>query len=53
MSYVLAFTIYFCMFIYHIARKFGGKKVWQIDSFRAFGKTKFGKLIDQPIGYQL
>ena len=28
-------------------------KVWQIDSFRAFGKRKFGDLIDQPIDYQL
>ena len=40
-------------YIYHIAGKFGGEKVWQIDSFRAFGKRKFGELIDQPIGYQL
>ena len=31
--------------------KFGGGKVWQTDSFRAFGKRKFGELIDQPIGY--
>ena len=23
-------------------------KVWQIDSFRACDKRKFGKLIDQP-----
>ena len=28
-----------------------GGEVWQIDSFRAFGKTKFGELIDQPIDY--
>ena len=28
-------------------------KVWQIDSFHAFGERKFGELIDQPIGYQL
>ena len=38
---------------YRIARKFGGEKVWQIDSFRAFGESKFGELIDQPIDYQL
>ena len=24
-------------------------KVWRIDSVRAFGEKKFGKLIDQPI----
>jgi len=29
-----------------IAGKFGGDKVWQIYSFRAFGKKKFGKWID-------
>ena len=34
-----------------IAGKFGGEKVWRIDSFRAFGKRKFGELIDQPIDY--
>ena len=28
-------------------------KIWQIDSFRAFGERKFGKLIDQPIDYLL
>ena len=39
--------------IYRIAGKFGGKKVWQIDSFRAFDERKFGELIDKPIGYQL
>ena len=38
---------------YRIAGKFGGEKVWQIDSFQAFGEGKFGKLIDQPISYQL
>ena len=27
------------------------RKVWRIDSFQAFGKRKFGELIDQPIGY--
>ena len=37
---------------YHIAGKFGREKVWQIDSFPAFGERKFGELIDQPIGYQ-
>ena len=26
-------------------------KVWRIDSSRAFGKRKFGELIDQPIAY--
>ena len=26
-------------------------KVWQIDSFQAFGERKFGELIYQPIGY--
>ena len=31
--------------------KFGGGKVWQINSFQAFGKRKFGELIDQPIDY--
>ena len=36
---------------YRIAGKFGGGKVWRIDSFRAFGERKFGKLIDQRIGY--
>ena len=39
--------------IYHIEGKFGGNKVWQIDSSQAFGERKFGELIDQPIGYQL
>ena len=29
----------------------GRGKHWQIDSFRAFGERKFGKLIDQPIDY--
>ena len=36
---------------YRIAEKFGGGKIWRIDSFRAFGERKFGKLIDQPIDY--
>ena len=36
---------------YHIAGKFGRKKVWRIDSVRAFGERKFGELIDQPIDY--
>ena len=31
---------------YRIAGKFGGKKFWRIDSFGAFGKGKFGELID-------
>ena len=38
---------------YRIAGKFGGEKVWRIDSFRVFGERKFGELIDQLIGYQL
>ena len=29
----------------------GGGKVWQIYSFRAFGKRKFDELIDQPVDY--
>ena len=29
------------------------RKVWRIDSFRAFGKRKFGKLIDQPIDHEM
>ena len=36
-----------------IAGKFGGGKVWRIDSVRAFGERKFGELIDQPIDYLL
>ena len=36
---------------YHIVGKFGRGKVWRIDSFRAFGKRKFGELIDQAMGY--
>ena len=36
---------------YRIAGKFGGGKVWRIDSIRAFGERKFGELIDQPIDY--
>ena len=36
--------------IYCILGKLGGVKVWQIDSFRAFGERKFGELINhQPI----
>ena len=31
--------------------KFGGGKVWRIDSFRTFGKREFGELIDQPIDF--
>ena len=37
--------------IYRIAGKFGGGKVWRIDSFRAFGERKFGELRDQPVDY--
>ena len=40
-------------FMYHIEGKFGGEKVWRIDSFRAFGERKFDELIDKLIGYQL
>ena len=25
--------------------------VWQIDSFQAFGKRKFGEIVDQPTDY--
>ena len=31
--------------------KFGGGKVWRIDSFRAFDERKFGELLDQSIDY--
>ena len=34
---------------YRIAGKFGGGKVWRIDSVQAFGERKFSELIDQPI----
>ena len=37
--------------LYRILGKLSGGKVWKIDSFWAFGQRKFGKLIDQPIGY--
>ena len=33
--------------------KFGGGKVWQIDSVQTFGERKFGELKDQPIDYLL
>ena len=36
---------------YRIAGKFGGGKVWRIESFRAFGERKFGELINQAMGY--
>ena len=39
--------------VYRIVGTFGEGKVWRIDSVRAFGERKFGKLIDQPIGYLL
>ena len=39
--------------IYCIEGKFEGGKVCWIDSFQAFGEKKFGKLIDQAIGYKL
>ena len=38
---------------YRIAGKFGGGKIWQIDSFRTFGKRKFDELIDWSIDYLL
>ena len=47
-------VIYICV---HIPQKYKptklpySRKVWRIDSFRAFGERKFGELIDQPIGY--
>ena len=37
------------LLLYCIAGKFGGGKVWWIDSFRTFSKRKFDELIDQPI----
>ena len=37
--------------VYCVLGMFGRGKVWQIDSFQAFDKRKFGELIDQPIGY--
>ena len=46
-------TIILTIITYRIVGKFGGEKVWRIDSFQAFGERKFGELIDQPIGYQL
>ena len=36
---------------YRIMGKLGGGKVWQINSFQAFGERRFGKLIDQLIDY--
>ena len=50
---VIKCTIYELMHFrdYCIVGKFGGGKVWRIDSFQAFGERKFGKIIDQPIGY--
>ena len=39
------------MHIYHKVGKFGGREVWRIKFFQTFGERKFGKLIDQPIGY--
>ena len=39
------------IFLYRKAGKFGGGKVWRIDSFRTFGKRKLGELIHQPIDY--
>ena len=40
-----------CTIAYRIEGKFGGGKVWWIESFWAFGERKFGELIDQPIDY--
>ena len=42
---------YVSISVYRVVGKFGGGKVWRIDSFRTFGKRKFGELIDQPIDY--
>ena len=36
-----------------IGRKVWQGEVWRIDSFRAFGERKIGKLKDQPIDYLL
>ena len=36
---------------YRMEGNFGEGKHWQIDSFQAFDKRKFGELIDQPIDY--
>ena len=30
--------------------KFGGGKLWRIDSFQVFSKRTFGESIDQAIG---
>ena len=54
----IEFLIEFCMYdeilLQHLLIKsnvlYSGK-AWQIDSFQAFGKTKFGELIDQSIDY--
>ena len=43
-SYILCEIVY--KLINRIAGEFGGEKVWQIDSFQAFGERKFGELID-------
>ena len=47
-SELKALEIHYC-----ITGKFGGGKVWRIDSFWAFGERKFGKSLDQPIDYWL
>ena len=43
--------MYIRNYAYRIAGKFGGRKVWWIDSFQAFGEKKFGEVTDQPIDY--
>ena len=32
---------------YRMEGKFGGGKIWRMDSFRAFGERKFGKLANR------
>ena len=34
-----------------ILGKYSRGEVWRTDSFRVFGKRKFGELIDPAIGY--
>ena len=48
---IMQLRMYTQYITYRMEGKFGGGKIWRIDSFRAFGERKFGKLIDQPIDY--
>ena len=41
------------MYIYCIVGKFGGENAWQIYSFQAFYRKKFGEWIDQQQDYSL